>query len=77
MGHGVEYGLASSVWTTSALPRLAFEPRPELRLRVDQHAHFRWSPRRARRLRPSGYGKDLSMYGFEDCTRVKHVTSAL
>ena len=21
----------------------------------------------------SGYGKDLSMYGFEDYTRVKHV----
>ena len=25
----------------------------------------------------SGYGKDLSMYGFEDYTRVKHVMSAL
>ena len=23
----------------------------------------------------SGYGKDLSMYGFEDYTRVKHVMS--
>ena len=25
----------------------------------------------------SGYGKDLSMYGFEDYTRIKHVMSAL
>jgi betaine-aldehyde dehydrogenase len=24
----------------------------------------------------SGYGKDLSMYGFEDYTRIKHVMSA-
>ncbi|MGH3304757.1 MAG: aldehyde dehydrogenase family protein, partial [Streptosporangiaceae bacterium] len=25
----------------------------------------------------SGYSKDLSMYGFEDYTRVKHVMSSL
>ena len=25
----------------------------------------------------SGYGKDLSMYGFEDYTRIKHVMSAI
>ena len=25
----------------------------------------------------SGYGKDLSMYGFEDYTRIKHVMSSL
>ena len=25
----------------------------------------------------SGYGKDLSIYGFEDYTRIKHVMSAL
>ncbi len=25
----------------------------------------------------SGYGKDLSLYGFEDYTRVKHVMSSL
>ena len=23
----------------------------------------------------SGHGKDLSRYGFEDCIRIKHVTS--
>jgi hypothetical protein len=31
----------------------------------------------ARRLQEVGYGKDLSMYGFEDYTRVKHVMSYL
>ena len=25
----------------------------------------------------SGYGKDLSMYGFEDYTRIKHVMSSI
>jgi betaine-aldehyde dehydrogenase len=25
----------------------------------------------------SGYGKDLSMYGFEDYTRIKHVMASL
>ena len=25
----------------------------------------------------SGYGKDLSMYGFEDYTRIKHVMAKL
>jgi betaine-aldehyde dehydrogenase len=28
-------------------------------------------------FKQSGHGKDLSMYGFEDYTRVKHVMSAL
>jgi betaine-aldehyde dehydrogenase len=26
-------------------------------------------------FKESGYGKDLSMYGFDDYTRVKHVMS--
>ena len=28
-------------------------------------------------FKKSGYGKDLSLYGLEDYTRVKHVMSAL
>ena len=28
-------------------------------------------------FKQSGYGKDLSMYGFENYTRVKHVMSSL
>ena len=34
----------------------------------------RWSPRcRTVASSTRGYGKDLSMYGFEDYTRIKHV----
>jgi betaine-aldehyde dehydrogenase len=28
-------------------------------------------------FKQSGYGKDLSMYGFEDYTRVKHVMARI
>ncbi|MET8744268.1 hypothetical protein [Streptomyces sp. NPDC004728] len=28
-------------------------------------------------FKQSGYGKDLSAYGFEDCTRIKHVMTSL
>ena len=28
-------------------------------------------------FKQSGYGKDLSLYGFEDYTRIKHVLSSL
>jgi betaine-aldehyde dehydrogenase len=28
-------------------------------------------------FKQSGYGKDLSIYGFEDYTRLKHVMSSL
>ena len=45
-----------------------------LRLRLDQHPHPARRRDAARRLQAqSGYGKDLSMYGFEDYTRIKHV----
>jgi acyl-CoA reductase-like NAD-dependent aldehyde dehydrogenase len=41
-------------------------------------ATSRSSPRcRTGGFKKSGYGKDLSMYGFEDYTRVKHVMSYL
>jgi betaine-aldehyde dehydrogenase len=28
-------------------------------------------------FKQSGYGKDLSAYSFEECTRVKHVMSSI
>jgi len=44
---------------------------------VVQHAHVARGRDAARWLRATGYGKDLSMYGFEDYTRLKHVMSAI
>ena len=46
---------------------------PGLRLRVDQHPHPFLSEMPHGGFKHSGYGKDLSMYGFEDYTRIKHV----
>jgi betaine-aldehyde dehydrogenase len=73
--NGVQYGLASSVWTQNH----------GTAMRMAKHLDFGcvWInthiPLVAEMphggFKHSGYGKDLSAYGFEDYTRVKHVMS--
>ena len=42
---------------------------------VSINCHTRWWPRCPTGVKHSGHGKDMSVYRFEEYTRVKHVMS--
>jgi betaine-aldehyde dehydrogenase len=73
--NGVEYGLASSVWTKDHGRALRMSKHLDFGVVwINTHIPF-VSEMPHGGFKHSGYGKDLSMYGLEDYTRIKHVMS--
>ena len=73
--NGVEYGLASSVWTTNHGRAMRFSRDLDFGcVWINTHIPIVAEMPHGG-FKHSGYGKDLSAYGFEDYTRIKHVMS--
>ena len=71
--NGVQYGLASSVWTKDHARAMRMSNKLDFGcVWVNTHIPF-ISEMPHGGFKHSGYGKDLSVYGFEDYTRIKHV----
>ncbi|HQR25710.1 MAG TPA: gamma-aminobutyraldehyde dehydrogenase [Nocardioides sp.] len=73
--NAVEYGLSSSVWTKDHARAMRMAKRLDFGVVwINTHIPF-ISEMPHGGFKHSGYGKDLSMYGLEDYTRIKHVMS--
>jgi betaine-aldehyde dehydrogenase len=76
LANGVPYGLASSVFTTDHGTALRVSRRLDFGcVWINTHIPLVAEMPHGG-FKHSGVGKDLSMYGFEDYTRIKHVMSA-
>ncbi|QKW52686.1 gamma-aminobutyraldehyde dehydrogenase [Streptomyces buecherae] len=75
--NGVEYALASSVWTKDHARAMRLSKALEFGcVWINTHIPLVAEMPHGG-FKKSGYGKDLSAYGFDDYTRVKHVMTSL
>ncbi|WP_413806912.1 gamma-aminobutyraldehyde dehydrogenase [Streptomyces sp. OE57] len=75
--NGVEYALASSVWTKDHARAMRMSKALDFGcVWINTHIPLVAEMPHGG-FKKSGYGKDLSAYGFEDYTRIKHVMTSL